>query len=139
MRGAPLIPDELDFVTRVHWDSALRRDVPSLVAGDVDSREVRNRSIVLYATRITIWLGCDVVVRSDLPGKVALPVDFDALEVAVCGDGVGKTQQAQCESAESVHVGLAVAVKLGDGNSYPLTTLSNIYDSYYYHHEAQAA
>jgi hypothetical protein len=139
VRGAPLIPDELDFVTRVHWDSALRRDVPSLVAGDVDSREVRNRSIVLYATRITIWLGCDVVVRSDLPGKVALPVDFDALEVAVCGDGVGKTQQAQCESAESVHIGLVVAVKLGDGDSYPLTTLSIIYDSYYYHHEAQAA
>jgi hypothetical protein len=139
VRRAPLIPDELDFITSVNRNSAFRWDISSLVAGDVDSREVCNRPIVLDATRIASWLGCDVVVRSDLPGKVALPVDFDALEVAVCGDGVGKTQQAQCESAESVHIGLVVAVKLGDGDSYPLTTLSIIYDSYYYHHEAQAA
>ena len=113
MRGTPLIPDELDFVTSVNRHSALRRDVSSLVAGDVDSREVCNRPVVLDATRVTSWLGCNVVVRSDLPGEVALSIDLDALEVAVCGDGVGETQQAQCESAESVHIGLVVAVKLG--------------------------
>jgi hypothetical protein len=117
VRGAPLIPDELYFITSVNRDSALRWDVSSLVAGNVDSGEVRNRPVVLNATRITSWLGCDVVVRSDLPGKIAFPVDFDALEVAVCGDGVGETQQAQCESAESVHDGLAVAVELGECDS----------------------
>ena len=89
-----------------------------MVAGDVDSREVCNRPVVLDATRVTSWLGCDVVVRSDLPGKIALPIDFDALEVAVCGGGVGETQQAQCESTESVHIGLVVAVKLGECDTY---------------------
>jgi hypothetical protein len=36
----------------------------------------------------------------------------------VCGDGVGETQQAQCESTESVHIGLVVAVKLGECDTY---------------------
>lgn len=103
MRGTPLVPDEFHLVPSVNRDGAFGGDVSTLVAGDVYGREVRDRSVVFDATRVARWLRCQIIVLPDLPCKVALAVDLNAFEVTMGGDGMGKTQQAYCESAESVH------------------------------------
>lgn len=84
MRRAPLVPDQLDFVTSIHWDRAPRWNVSTLIAGYIDCGEVRNGPFVFDPSCIASWLGSDIVVLFNLPGRVAFSADLDALEVAMC-------------------------------------------------------